>query len=181
MGAPIGRYRHPGRPAAEGPSDPATDDKRAKRRHARVPAERIDHAASAPAARRYLQPALLRAVVISDVHIGDGTPTVWYQQAVREPYLATILDYVIDTGTKEEEPIRELVLLALLCCAKWWQAGSRSSSSCVHGTRRRAQEYRTKRTLVHMSTGRWMPTLVCTTPANRRSAVQTTSDIDITV
>lgn len=52
-----------------------------------------------------------RAVVISDVHIGDGTPTVWYQKSVHEPYLATILDYVIDMGTKEEESIRELVLL----------------------------------------------------------------------
>jgi len=67
--------------------------------------------------------------------------------------------------------------------ASWltWFFVDEGSSSRVHGTRRRAQEYRTKRTLVHMSTGRWMPTLVYTTPANRRSAVQTTSDIDITV
>jgi hypothetical protein len=51
-----------------------------------------------------------RAVVISDVHIGDGTPTVWYQKSVHEPYLATILNYVIDTGNKEEESIRALVI-----------------------------------------------------------------------
>jgi hypothetical protein len=31
---------------------------------------------------------------------------------------------------------------------------------------------------VHTSTDRQMSTLVCTTPANRRSAVRTTSDID---
>jgi hypothetical protein len=69
--------------------------------------------------------------------------------------------------------------------ASWltWFFVDEGSSICIYRTRRRAQEYRTKRTLAHRtsahtSTDRWMSTLLCTTPANRRSAVQRTSDID---
>jgi hypothetical protein len=29
--------------------------------------------------------------MISDVHIGDGTPTAWYQLFAREPYLVAVL------------------------------------------------------------------------------------------
>jgi UDP-2,3-diacylglucosamine pyrophosphatase LpxH len=47
------------------------------------------------------------AVVVSDVHIGNGRPTVWYQKSVHESYLEKILDYVIE----KKDDIRELVLL----------------------------------------------------------------------
>lgn len=47
------------------------------------------------------------AVVISDVHIGTGAPTVWYQPAVHDPYLTVILDWVINNA----ESVTELVLL----------------------------------------------------------------------
>jgi UDP-2,3-diacylglucosamine pyrophosphatase LpxH len=47
------------------------------------------------------------AVVVSDVHIGTGGPTVWYQPAVHERYLATIFDWVCDHA----DDVRELILL----------------------------------------------------------------------
>jgi UDP-2,3-diacylglucosamine pyrophosphatase LpxH len=47
------------------------------------------------------------AFVISDVHIGDGTPTVWYQSKVHDPYLVTVLEWVAEHA----DSIRELVLL----------------------------------------------------------------------
>lgn len=46
-------------------------------------------------------------VFISDVHIGNNTPTVWYQKAYHEPFLAALLDYVTDNAPH----IRELVIL----------------------------------------------------------------------
>ncbi len=46
-------------------------------------------------------------VVLSDIHIGTNAPTVWYQQKYHEPYLATVLDYVI----KNASEIKELILL----------------------------------------------------------------------
>jgi UDP-2,3-diacylglucosamine pyrophosphatase LpxH len=52
-------------------------------------------------------PATGRIVVISDVHIGDGSPTVWYQQSLHEPFLAALLDYVAETA----DSVRELVIL----------------------------------------------------------------------
>lgn len=45
--------------------------------------------------------------MISDVHIGDGTPTVWYQPSVHEPYLVAALDWVV----ANKDSVRELVLL----------------------------------------------------------------------
>ena len=47
------------------------------------------------------------AVVISDLHIGTGAPTVWYQPAVHDPYLTTALEWVVE----HRDSIRELVLL----------------------------------------------------------------------
>lgn len=47
------------------------------------------------------------AVVVSDIHIGTGEPTVWYQPSVHEPSLATILDWVVEHA----DDVRELILL----------------------------------------------------------------------
>jgi UDP-2,3-diacylglucosamine pyrophosphatase LpxH len=47
------------------------------------------------------------AVVVSDVHIGTGGPTVWYQPAVHQSSLATILDWVVANA----DDVRELILL----------------------------------------------------------------------
>ncbi|KAF3884552.1 MULTISPECIES: metallophosphoesterase [Nostocales] len=46
-------------------------------------------------------------VVLSDIHIGTNAPTVWYQKELHEPYLATVLDWVIANAPS----IRELILL----------------------------------------------------------------------
>src|SRR4029077_5203930 len=46
-------------------------------------------------------------VVLSDVHIGNGAPTVWYQPSVHEPYLVTALEWVVE----HKDEVRELVLL----------------------------------------------------------------------
>ena len=48
-----------------------------------------------------------KIVVLSDIHIGPNAPTVWYQKDFHEPYLTTILDYVI----QQKNSIRELLLL----------------------------------------------------------------------
>ena len=47
------------------------------------------------------------AAVLSDVHIGNGAPTVWYQPAVHEPYLLSALQWIINNAST----ISELVLL----------------------------------------------------------------------
>ncbi len=52
-----------------------------------------------------------RTVVISDVHIGTNVPTCWYQQSVHEPYLATLLDYVIAHASGVSNPVTKLVIL----------------------------------------------------------------------
>lgn len=44
---------------------------------------------------------------LSDIHIGDGSPTCWYQPAVHEEYLVAALDSV----AAHRSAIRELVLL----------------------------------------------------------------------
>ena len=48
-----------------------------------------------------------RAVVLSDIHIGDNTPTCWYQRSVHEPYLIAILKWIID----RRDMVREVILL----------------------------------------------------------------------
>ena len=47
------------------------------------------------------------AVVLSDVHIGNGAPTCWYQAAVHEPQLAALLRWILGNSAS----IREVVLL----------------------------------------------------------------------
>ena len=47
------------------------------------------------------------AVVLSDVHIGNGAPTDWYQASVHEPYLLAALDWVV----QNHNAVRELILL----------------------------------------------------------------------
>jgi predicted phosphodiesterase len=48
-----------------------------------------------------------KIVVLSDIHIGNNAPTVWYQKDIHEPYLITVLDWVIENS----QSIRELILL----------------------------------------------------------------------
>ena len=52
-----------------------------------------------------------RTVVLSDVHIGTNARTCWYQRAVHEPYLASVLDYVIAHADVADQPVSELVIL----------------------------------------------------------------------
>ena len=52
------------------------------------------------AAKRY-------AVVLSDVHIGNGAPTCWYQSSVHERQLTEVLAWIL----ARREVIREVVLL----------------------------------------------------------------------
>jgi len=48
-----------------------------------------------------------KIIVLSDIHIGTNAPTVWYQKDIHEPYLVTILDWIIRNASS----IRELILL----------------------------------------------------------------------
>lgn len=48
-----------------------------------------------------------QVVVLSDIHIGDDSPTCWYQSAIHEEYLVTVLDAIADNAAV----VRELVLL----------------------------------------------------------------------
>src|ERR1041385_167921 len=48
-----------------------------------------------------------KIVVLSDVHIGDNSPTVWYQQKYHEPYLTALFDHVVANA----DQISELVIL----------------------------------------------------------------------
>ncbi|WP_287169904.1 MULTISPECIES: metallophosphoesterase [unclassified Microcystis] len=48
-----------------------------------------------------------KIIVLSDIHIGDNSPTVWYQKSFHEPYLTAVLDHVI----KNASSIQELILL----------------------------------------------------------------------
>jgi UDP-2,3-diacylglucosamine pyrophosphatase LpxH len=49
------------------------------------------------------------AVVVSDVHIGDNSPTNWYQASVHEPRLVEVLDQVAEQAQAGE--VTQLVLL----------------------------------------------------------------------
>lgn len=64
------------------------------------------------------------AVVISDVHIGNGAPTVWYQSAVHDPYLVTALEWVVE----HRDSVRELVLLGDLVDVWTYPPGVRPPS-----------------------------------------------------
>lgn len=48
-----------------------------------------------------------KIVVLSDIHIGNNTPTVWYQKSFHEAYLVAVLDYVIQNAAV----IKELILM----------------------------------------------------------------------
>ena len=48
-----------------------------------------------------------KIAVLSDIHIGDNSPTCWYQKTVHEKYLLAILDYIVENAAD----IQELVLL----------------------------------------------------------------------
>ncbi|MGL5807153.1 MAG: metallophosphoesterase [Xenococcaceae cyanobacterium] len=48
-----------------------------------------------------------KIVVLSDIHIGTNTPTVWYQKDIHQPYLLNVLDWTI----KNAESIQELIFL----------------------------------------------------------------------
>jgi hypothetical protein len=52
-----------------------------------------------------------RTVVLSDVHIGTNARTCWYQQAVHEPYLAAVLDYIAAHANVTSDPVGKLVIL----------------------------------------------------------------------
>ena len=66
--------------------------------------------ASVVAAPRIVAAQVVRKnklVIISDVHIGDDSPWVWYQKRLHEPYLIRLLDHVITNAAS----IRELIIL----------------------------------------------------------------------
>jgi len=48
-----------------------------------------------------------KLVIVSDVHIGDNSPTVWYQPKYHEPYLKALFDHVIANA----DAIQELIIL----------------------------------------------------------------------
>ena len=48
-----------------------------------------------------------KILVLSDMHIGDNTPTCWYQKTVHEKYLLAILDFIVENAAD----VQELVLL----------------------------------------------------------------------
>lgn len=52
-------------------------------------------------------PAKSQIVILSDLHIGDDSPTVWYQSGVHNPYLQGICDWILANHAS----IREVVLL----------------------------------------------------------------------
>ncbi len=54
-----------------------------------------------------IHPSKRLIVALSDIHIGDGGPTCWYQPDVHERYLFAILDWV----KEHADEVRELVLL----------------------------------------------------------------------
>ena len=47
-----------------------------------------------------------KIIVLSDIHIGDNSPTCWYQKSVHEQYLLTIFDWVVANAAD----VSELVL-----------------------------------------------------------------------
>ena len=49
----------------------------------------------------------MNAVVLSDVHIGDDSPTCWYQKKYHEPYLTSALNWVQSNASS----ISDLILL----------------------------------------------------------------------
>lgn len=48
-----------------------------------------------------------KLVIISDIHIGDNSPTNWFQSSVHPPFLGKVLEYVRDNT----DTIEELIIL----------------------------------------------------------------------
>lgn len=48
-----------------------------------------------------------RIYILSDIHIGDNSPTCWYQQKYHEPYLITALEYILSNASV----VQELILM----------------------------------------------------------------------
>lgn len=48
-------------------------------------------------------------VALSDIHIGNGAPTTWYQTKVHEPYLEAALSWILGNATSFD--IQEVILL----------------------------------------------------------------------
>lgn len=48
-----------------------------------------------------------KIIFLSDIHIGNNSPTNWYQSSIHQPYLMAALQYVIDN----KDEIQELVIL----------------------------------------------------------------------
>jgi predicted phosphodiesterase len=46
-----------------------------------------------------------RIYILSDIHIGDNSPTCWYQQKYHEPYLIAALNYVLSNASVAQELI----------------------------------------------------------------------------
>jgi predicted phosphodiesterase len=57
--------------------------------------------------RRVAGPQKRFAVALSDVHIGNGTPTCWYQSRVHDPRLSAVFAWIL----AQRDSIREVVLL----------------------------------------------------------------------
>ena len=49
-------------------------------------------------------------LVLSDIHIGNNSPTCWYQKKDHEPYLNAVFDWIIDSQNSPS-PVRQLILL----------------------------------------------------------------------
>src|SRR4051794_6706504 len=62
---------------------------------------------TAPMAGEVADPARRFAVVLSDVHIGNGLPTCWYQPSAHDAKLTAILHWIV----ARRASIREVVLL----------------------------------------------------------------------
>src|SRR5690348_3955840 len=55
---------------------------------------------------------MAKTYVLSDVHIGNDTPTCWYQKSYHEPYLIAVLDEILKNKDKtDENKIDEVLLL----------------------------------------------------------------------
>jgi UDP-2,3-diacylglucosamine pyrophosphatase LpxH len=59
------------------------------------------------AAPRRADPKKKYAVVLSDIHIGNNTPTCWYQASIHDAYLTSLLSWIVAS----RESVREVIFL----------------------------------------------------------------------
>lgn len=64
------------------------------------------------------------AAVLSDIHIGNGADTCWYQSAIHEPYLVAALDWIAGHASE----FREVILLGDLVDTWTYPPGVRPPS-----------------------------------------------------